>query len=317
MPTAVNRSIRSVDLGLGADQRRRVDERVGDRLERLVALAVEEQRLDVAAPPPRSRSGRRGRRRSSSRGCPSRRGRGAGRSGRRSRATSRSPSIATWIEGLISRSERCRPPFSKPAARCSPQVSSKASGLKKIGIQPSQTSAAISTDLRPIAPTKTGISLRSGWKLSFRALPWPVPPGHRQLVVLALVLERALAGDDLADDLDVLAGAAPRLRVGHAVPALGDLRARRAEAEHETAAGEHVDRRAGHRGGGGRARRHLHDRRAELDRLGLRGEPGEDGDDVGAVALGDPDRLEPVRLGRADEIDRLLALAGRFPSNPG
>ena len=67
-------------LRLGADQRGRVDELVRDRLEGLVALAVEEQRLDLAAPPPRSRSGRRGRRRSWSRGCPSRRGRAAGRS---------------------------------------------------------------------------------------------------------------------------------------------------------------------------------------------------------------------------------------------
>ena len=70
-----------------------------------------------------------------------------------------------------------RPPFAKPASRCSPQVSSNASAEKKIGIQPSQISAAISTDLRPIAPTNTGISSRTGWKLSFSALPWPVVPG--------------------------------------------------------------------------------------------------------------------------------------------
>ena len=69
-----------------------------------------------------------------------------------------------------------RPPFSKPASRCSPQVASNASGEEKIGIQPSQISAAISTDLRPIAPTKIGISLRTGWTFSFSALPWPVTP---------------------------------------------------------------------------------------------------------------------------------------------
>ena len=67
--------------------------------------------------------------------------------------------------------------------------------------------------------------------------------GQRQLVMLALVVDRALAGDDLAHDLDVLAGAAPGLRVGHAVPALGDLRAGGAEAEDEAPAGELVDRR--------------------------------------------------------------------------
>ena len=72
---------------------------------------------------------------------------------------------------------RLRPPLAKPASRCSPQICSKASTLKKIGIQPSQISAAISTDLRPIAPTKTGIRLRSGWKLSFSALPSPPASG--------------------------------------------------------------------------------------------------------------------------------------------
>ena len=90
--------------------------------------------------------------------------------------------------------------------------------------------------------------------------------GQRQLVVLALVVDRALAGDDLAHDFDVLAGAAPGLRVGHAVPAFGDLRAGGAEAEEEAAAGEFVDRRPGHRRRGRRARRHLQDRGAEVDR---------------------------------------------------
>src|SRR5204862_7070720 len=70
--------------------------------------------------------------------------------------------------------------------------------------------------------------------------------GQRELVVLALVVERALARNDLADDLDVLAGAAPGLRVRHAVPALGDLRARGPEPEDEPPARELVDRDAGH-----------------------------------------------------------------------
>ena len=35
---------------------------------------------------------------------------------------------------------------------CSPQADSHSSTEKKIGIQPSATSAANSTDLRPIAP---------------------------------------------------------------------------------------------------------------------------------------------------------------------
>src|SRR5581483_58443 len=59
---------------------------------------------------------------------------------------------------------------------------------------------------------------------------------QRQLEVLAPVLEPALAGDDLLDDLDVLASPAPGLLVGDAVPALRDLRAGGAEAEDEAPA---------------------------------------------------------------------------------
>ncbi len=138
-------------------------------------------------------------------------------------------------------------------------------------------------------------------------------PLDRQLVVLSVMLERPLAGDDLADDLDVFACPPPRLRVGNAVPALRDLRAGGAEAEHEAASGERVQGRPGHRRSRRRPRRDLHDRRAELDPLGLRGQPAEHGDDVGAVALGDPDGVEPVRLRRPDEVDRLLALRPDSP----
>ena len=40
----------------------------------------------------------------------------------------------------------------------------------------------------------------------------------------------------------------------------------------------------------------------------LRGEPGEHRDDVGAVRLRGPDRVEPGRLGGLDDLDRLVAL---------
>src|SRR4029077_16978496 len=110
-----------------------------------------------------------------------------------------------------------------------------------------------------------------------------LPLGERQLEVLALLLEAAIAGDYLLDDLDVLARAPPGLLVGHAVPALGDLWARRTEAEDEAPPGEGVDRDPGHRGGGGLAGGDLEDRRAELDGLGLGGQIGEHADRVGAV----------------------------------
>ena len=131
--------------------------------------------------------------------------------------------------------------------------------------------------------------------------------GQGQLVVLALVVDLALAGDDLADDFDVLAGAAPGLGVGNAVPAFGDLRPGGAEAEEEAAAGELVDRRTGHRGGCGRAGGHLHDRGAEVDRLRLPGQPGEHADHVGAVGLGRPDRLVAGGLGGANHLEGVLS----------
>src|SRR5690606_12009258 len=58
----------------------------------------------------------------------------------------------------------------------------------------------------------------------------------RDVVVLAVELERLLAREDLADDLDVLAGAGERLAVRHAVPALDHLWSRGTEAEDEATA---------------------------------------------------------------------------------
>src|SRR5581483_1384294 len=86
----------------------------------------------------------------------------------------------------------------------------------------------------------------------------------------------------------------PRL----AVPALGHLRPRGAEAERDAPAREQVERGHGHRRRGGAARRHLHDRRAEADPLGARADPGERRDRVGAPGLRGPHAVEaePVRL---------------------
>src|SRR5215216_1037276 len=61
---------------------------------------------------------------------------------------------------------------------------------------------------------------------------------ERELEVLAVVLQALIPRDDLADDLHVLARAAPRLWIRSAEPALRDLRAGGPETEYETAAGE-------------------------------------------------------------------------------
>jgi hypothetical protein len=127
--------------------------------------------------------------------------------------------------------------------------------------------------------------------------------GQRERPVLAVV-RQALAGHRLADDLDVLTRACQRLVELDAVPALGDLRARDAEAEAEAAAGERVEGRGGHRGHRGLAGRDLEDGRADVDALGLRGDPGEHGGRVGAVGLGGPAHrvAESVGLLRHGEI---------------
>src|SRR6185436_20285724 len=65
----------------------------------------------------------------------------------------------------------------------------------------------------------------------------------RDVVVLPVVLERRFSPEDRAHDLDVLARAGQRLAPRLAVPALGDLRAARAEAEQCAAAREKVERR--------------------------------------------------------------------------
>ena len=56
------------------------------------------------------------------------------------------------------------------------------------------------------------------------------------VVMLAVMLQHALALHDLADDRDIFPGARQRLAERHAVPALDHLRARRADAEHEAPA---------------------------------------------------------------------------------
>src|SRR6266704_273916 len=59
------------------------------------------------------------------------------------------------------------------------------------------------------------------------------PDPRRDLVVLALVLQRGLACEHLAHDPYVFFRAGERLAVRHAVPTLDHLRPRRANAEEE------------------------------------------------------------------------------------
>ena len=125
------------------------------------------------------------------------------------------------------------------------------------------------------------------------------------LVELALELERLLASEHLADDLDVLAGASERLAVRLAVPALHDLRAGHAETEDEAALAQVVDGDGVHRRRRRRATGELHHAGAQLDRRRVRGEVGEWAERVGAPRLGRPHRVEAEALrllGQFDEV---------------
>src|SRR5699024_6036192 len=106
-----------------------------------------------------------------------------------------------------------------------------------------------------------------------------------------------LAAQDLADDVDVLAGPGERLGERLAVPPLHDLRAGDAEPEREPAAGQVVERHGAHRCGGGRARGQLHDGGGQADVLGERPVPGQRGERVRTPGLRGEDGVEarPVR----------------------
>ena len=136
--------------------------------------------------------------------------------------------------------------------------------------------------------------------------------GQRQLERLAMELE-PFARERLAHDGDVLARALQLLAESLAVPALGDLRPGGADAEDHAPTGELVDRGRGHRGHRGRAARHLEDARAEADLRGLPGKPGEHRGGVGAVSLGGPHRVIAELLGFLDDFQLILGAEAETP----
>ena len=147
---------------------------------------------------------------------------------------------------------------------------------------------------RPIRlAQKIGTVSRTGWLMILSGLPSPVPSPLRQRHLDG----RAVVDDLLAlhrhpADVDVVADARHRLLVGHAVEPLDDLRARGTQPEDEATVGDEVETRCGLRHAGGGAREHVEDRRADLDRVGLRREVADLGHGVEAVGLGHPHDVE-------------------------
>ena len=67
-----------------------------------------------------------------------------------------------------------------PAPSEGPKTSLAFSGTKKIGSQPSATSAVMATFFSPSAATQIGMRGRTGWLMSLSGLPSPVPsPGGK------------------------------------------------------------------------------------------------------------------------------------------
>src|SRR4029078_11985569 len=93
-------------------------------------------------------------------------------------------------------------------------------------------------------------------------------------------------------DLDILTRTRERAPVVVAVPTLRDLGAGCTETEYESTTRQMVAGERCHRHRGGRARRQLTDRRAELDALGRRAPPRERRERVGAIGLRGPASVE-------------------------
>ena len=137
--------------------------------------------------------------------------------------------------------------------------------------------------------------------------------GVGNLIVLALVLERFLAGENLPDDRNIFFRARERLAIGDAVPALDHLRAGRADAEKKASARKRLQAHGGHRRAGRRACLHLHDAGAALDLRRARQQPRHRGDGVAAPGFAGPGGIEAEALGLQHEIE---VEARRGPRGP-
>jgi hypothetical protein len=133
------------------------------------------------------------------------------------------------------------------------------------------------------------------------------------------MLQRRLALQDLAQDFDVFAGARHRLAEGHAVPALDDLRSRRADAQQEAVVRQGLQGQRRHRGAGRRTGLHLHDAHTGLDARRAGQDPGRRRHRVGAVGLAAPYRAVAEPLGFQDLVEGevVAVIAQKHPEPHG
>src|SRR5205807_9774502 len=95
--------------------------------------------------------------------------------------------------------------------------------------------------LRSLRAQVDGEVRAEGMNGELQGLAEPRAARIRERVVIAVVRDRPLALEHVADDPYVLAGALERLGEGLPIPPLDHLRSRDAEPEDEPAAGEVVD----------------------------------------------------------------------------
>lgn len=95
-----------------------------------------------------------------------------------SSTSSTSSPIASMAWAITSSSPSAGSRRSRPAARDAPHTSPAFSGTKKMGSQPSASSAASCTFFGPMAAITIGMRSRTGWLISLSGLPRPVPPSR-------------------------------------------------------------------------------------------------------------------------------------------
>ena len=207
--------------------------------------------------------------------------------------------------GTTSKPSRVLPTFARPAARCS----SSSRGVLRSEEHRQPAVGELAGELEVLRADRGDVDRDVvAHRVQHQVQRFARAVRQRQRVGRALVAD-PLARERQFDDVDVLAGAGHRLGEPDAVPAFGDLGAGKSETEAEPAAGEHVEGRRGHRGHRRGAGRDLQNSAADVDVLGLRGDPGEHRHGVRAVRLGGPRDGVAEPVGLLDQRERLGAAA--------
>ncbi len=217
-----------------------------------------------------------------------------------------------WPPATISSGPSGRTRLAYPRRSASPQTVSGFSGQKKIGSQPSASSAVSSTLRSPSRGEVDRDMVAHGMRRQLQrfAQARALIGRHRQVIRLAVVAA-GFRGARHPADLDDLARAQQGSVIHHAVETLDHLRARCAEPEHRAAVGQLVQ--AGRRLRQQRrcARVDRENTRAKLC-MGACREIAQACGGVEAVGLADPELLEPGLFepdGALGDLEKTVAIA--------